>query len=355
MKVIEELIGKNPRIWYVFSEWEREYLPGNPMSLYRWLDSKYVEVEHTSLKGIDVFLYLTPDHPEMPEIVERDVDTGVTSLLTYSSQDAPYFKVTPDTGLIETPLEQRKGNLELRFERPEEQNLVAFTVENRSNCAVECDIMALQSSCLVALDSLSRKNPTENDWNYSSYWNTKPPPQVYDLGTVSGRFEQEVSEISKTVLLDNGTYMPYVYSIAPWNTPQWNMAPITITADHRLLLSAENMPVMEEPGWKWVPGNPFVVEHEATVEIVVAAEPLNGVPDAYANMGYLAFIDEEILPASAQSYPEWPGSVTLPVGASRQWEKEIEHPMGRIDIWAFERNNERGKAYHIFRLFSAKE
>lgn len=361
-EVLEELIHEDRRVWFIFSEWEREYLRGNAMAVYRWLDSKFAEVEHTSFEGIDLLLYLTPNHPNMPEVLERTEDTGVSSLLTYSTLDTHYFKVMPDADLVATPLEQRLGNMVLRFstesETLEEDKSVTISIENKSDAAVNCTVMFLQSSLLVPLDSLSRINAKENDWEYSSYWNLPPPPQTYDLGTVTGCFTQGMSKIAGTITLKQGNYFPYVYTIAPWNTQKWSMAPISITANHQLLVGSNNMPVLPEPQWRWVKGEPYLMGETGTLDIEVAAESLDGASESWANLAYLAFVDEQLQPPAAHGssfYPEWPGEVTVPAGEALSWEKEIDTIGGRVDVWAFERNNDQGKAYHIFRLFSANE
>jgi len=269
--------------------------------------------------------------------------------------EPPYLKIVPDAGLIETPLEQRKGNLELRFSSVEEQT-VAFTLENRSEQDIECDVVFMQSSFLFGLDSFSRENPTDNAWNYTPHWNIHPPPQDYEMSRVACCIEHGTSAISRDVQLCGGTYSPFVYSVVPWNTPRFETASVTITADNKLLVGNENMPDLDEPRWAWVQGNDFAVDETKTLKIEVTGRPVGGLPKSYANLGYLAFVDENLLPPSVRDkdiYPEWPGKVIVPAHDSLCWEKKIEHQEGRVDVWVFERNSDQGKAYHIFRLLSA--
>jgi mannosyltransferase len=360
-KVVEELVDNNHRVWFIFSEWERGYLPGNAMSIYRWLDSKLIETEHTFLRGIDIILYQNPHPSDMPEVIARDEDTGVTSLLTYASTEEPYLKIVPDAGLVEMPLEQRKGNLELRFS-PEsdtstEKQTIAFSLENKTDHEITCNVMLLHSSYLFSLDSFEREDTKSNEWNYTPHWNINPPPADYNLGVVAAFLTHGTSTISRTIQVRDGIYVPYVYSVVPWDRPNWKNAPVTITAGEQMLVGSANMPELTEPRWTWVRGNDFVVDAPKQIEIEVSGTATEGLPESYANMGYLALIEKELIPeiGNDQVYPSWPGEVKIPPQSAMSWTKEMNPPIGRVDVWAFERNDVEGKAYHIFEITDTNE
>lgn len=141
--LVESLVQGRQRVWYVFADWEREHLPHNPMDVWRWLDARFVELDHRKYEGIEVFLYAVDMSGQTVEAVQRDYDDGAAASVEVRIGDQRTWRVKelPDGGLVPSPAANRRGSLLLRFDHGTLEATpggVQVALENRSTASVRC-------------------------------------------------------------------------------------------------------------------------------------------------------------------------------------------------------------------------
>jgi hypothetical protein len=151
MVPLQPWIQDRNRVWLIFTESERQFMPNNPMSVYRWTDSHLTETLHKSFGKIEVFLYQREQNGAPIEVRSRDLDDGVTAQLEYrGGMNTRYTKVRPDPGLVPAPVEDRKGALTVYFDDAHGgPGTVAVGIHNGSAKPVACDISAVSSDYLL--------------------------------------------------------------------------------------------------------------------------------------------------------------------------------------------------------------
>lgn len=160
--LVGDIVDGKQRVWYVFADWEREHLPHNPMDVWRWLDARFVELDHRKYDGIEVFLYAVDRNGQAVEAMRRDYDDGAAASVEVRTGDRRTWRVKelPDDGLVPSPAADRRGSLLLRFDgEPDAATLkvVNVVLENRSRVAAHCTVSctagapALQGSVEVEL------------------------------------------------------------------------------------------------------------------------------------------------------------------------------------------------------------
>ncbi len=186
MRLIQDVIKDQNRVWFVFSEWEREFYINNPRKVWEWLDKRYAEILHEDFQGFEVFLYVKDVNGGPLLARSRDVDDGVTAQITYAGPvDIVYKKTMPDTGLVLTAPTERRGPLTLQFIEEEiaengrashqSSRSLSFGLRNRSQESIQC---------LVEVVSPKLTNGMASPWPASIIipplgerrWNVEPAP-----------------------------------------------------------------------------------------------------------------------------------------------------------------------------------
>ena len=361
-RMMESVTPGHGRVWFIFSEWEREFLAGQAMRVYRWLDSRYQEVGFTQLKGIDILLYLTPEHPDYRHTVKRDEDTGVTALLQYADRDGTYKKMLPDAGVVPSSVAERRGRLSVQFDdgqaTAKEESVkndsgdIVFLVTNTSDVRSSARMHVVFSDKLVLCAAFTRNELTSSAWNYTPQYNIHPPPPHYDLAALEGTFTDSPASVRYTVDLPHGTYVPLLFATLPFDYPDWQLAPVSVMTypqGHYMFPQPE---VMATPRWTWVAGN--AVEHvdESSMTLQIKGYPQAENLHAHANLGYIAFVNMQHMPDSAVApggvIEPWKDNVQLPPGGSQRFTVPENEGHKRVDIWVYEQG-EDGKGYHIFK------
>ena len=330
------------------------------MLLYYWMDSRFTEVEHSYFNGIEVFCYEVPEKNEEPVIIERDFDDGISSQLKYACKDQYYSKSIPDAGLLPRSAKHEQNNILLQFDditdELNRENKIGFSLKNRREQDRDFLLLILSSSILLPFTSFSRNIPVESSWNYLPYWNDKPPPITYPLGTLSGEFTCTVDKATLNTFFSAGTYDTYVYAFFPWNDVELRRAAITVTAEKTILMQDSMQARKPFLKWQWLQGAPLTLEKGKVVTLEVTGRGFTDNDAAYANLGYIAFLEKKSFPSSVN--PDWKpflqDEVHIGAGEIYHWEQVTDTSNTRVDIWAFEKGD-LGRVYHIYRLFDPEE
>ncbi len=345
------------RIWFVFAEWERKYLCGNAMNMYRWLDAHFTEIENHAFHGIDVLLYMPP---ESVTPITRDEDDGVSVVITHAGDiQGAYRKTQPDCGVVARPIEERRGRLTLAFDDESRGSAVrlagvarpirtvGFAVENRAPDAVECRIECMPSDALIELASLFEANPKSDAWNVRPLYNCTPPPQDYNLWELSANLIEGPASMTGEVRLPLGDYSTFLYSLAVPGDVALERALIDLRVGDTRVFTPTPVPIRGPYRWVWLKtANVHTDGRPATIRL--EGEPLQGCKNGWANLGYLALVRRTSV--ANQDNPAWATSLTIPARTTQHWTMQIDEDVSRVDIWVFE-SGQDAKGYRIFRTF----
>lgn len=354
-QVIDTIVPGHKRIWYVFAEWERAFLPGNAKNVWRWLDSRFMEVNQQHFNGIEVFLYRTDQHENFARKVLRDKDDGVTAMVRYAGSTETYQKIKPDIGLVPSSPEMRSGALRVQFEPIEVQEVqdvsevceVCFSIENTTSDTAECRINLLASDTVVACAAFNRTDPKSNTWNAVQFHNGSALPQTYDLTVLSADLNHGEASVTGTHFVNAGEYVPFIYTTFPWNSETYWLAPVEITIDNTVL-DVDLQQSLTSPGtWNWVRGNPISLTDAKEIALKVTASPFSETQPGYANLAYIAFVKQAQLEKQTENTLV---SESVTITGKETIRKCVTVPSvaRRVDVWVFQKG-EKGDAYHIFR------
>jgi len=356
---IQRAVEGKSRLWFVFSEWEREYLKNSAVPVWRWLDAHYPEIDHMDFGNFEVFLYAKEANGQPVRVVGRGEDDGVTATMTYAGGiEGTYVKTKADMGLVPSPPEARRGSLTLRFEEGTtgqqgsftehpEPRVISFAVENLADKEVSCRVEFIVSDYLLDVASLYETRPESDVWTVAPMTNPVPPPDSYEMLTAEARrTPDESATLHGTINPSPGTYetSAYLFSRSSDQTTDLRMA----AGDHTLLSA---LPPTSE--WQWRTLTPLTVKPgETNAPISVTAGPVSGADTSGVGVAYIGFrkVDGQQEPGTVlRTLPLWPGAVTLPPASTTRWSAAIDPDAARVDVWVYEHGAE-GKAYRIFRI-----
>ncbi len=366
---VQKAVEGKERVWIVFSEWEREYLPSNPLDVWRWMDAHYTEVQHRAFRDIEVFLYDTGKTRPPVRVARRDNDNGVQAELTFEGSAGVYTKTPPDWGLISTPPESREGDLVLRFDDPgppekvfgaDAQNarLVAFSLQNQALTPVKTSVNFLPSDGLLSLAGMFEVNPDEEVWSVRGRFNPQKSPDNFEMHTACAKIASGQSALEGHISLPPGEYAASLELLG--------IPGDSTTGRASLELSIAGQPVLKPGDWI-LPGapNPFTWSWRTlgTVRVPDAAAPLlvrlnalgperenDSLQRRYEDLSYMRFHRIRANTASQTMGTEiqtWPGEVALQAGEQRKWTALIPSDSTRYDVWVYEKGAD-GKSYHVF-------
>ena len=362
---IESIVGQFDRVWYVYAEWERLYLPGNATSVLRWLDVRFPELDRWKFEGGEVRLYDTSRPSEPFRAVRRDRDDGVAADIYADEEGDPYRLVLPDSGLVASNDAARRGRLRLSFggdpsgdrmsfAQSDETKSVSFTLANVSDVSVECRVIALATDGLVEVAELREDDKQSDVWRVSSHHNPGGDPATYELHTAVAMFEEDGgASVSGDIDLPTGTYDSLVYTLGVSGDKNYSRANLDITLAGEHLLPAILSDINAGQAWRWTRGAPVIVGAERT-PLVVRAHHLVDHKKSFADVGYVGFIrrrngEDGSVPGTVLD--DWPGDVNIEGGLTRSWTLQTDADIGRVDVWVFEQGAD-GKVHHIFALFN---
>lgn len=366
---VKGTVAGRSRVWFIFSDWERLYYPGNASNLWHWFDAHYTEILHQPFRNIEVFLYAQDADGKPLREVARVQDDGATAEVVHAlgGDTQPYAKVDPDRGLVARPAEERRGDLLLRFDEkpaPEvrdltkgrEGRLVTFSLANRSDEPAQCRVDFLASDGLIELPALFETGPEPGHWNLTDFHNPQAPPPAFDFAAAVARLAGEPTpHLEGTIRLPAGTYETTALMLGRPGDPATGRAPVILVAGDTEVLR----PGAVEPGplrWNWITGNTLTVPEGAPeLPVRLLALPLPTAAESWADAAYLAL---RRLPAGAVPPSPgkvallWPGTVSVPPGGELRWSARVANETGRVDVWVYE-DGEGGQSYRIYRAFDA--
>jgi mannosyltransferase len=351
-----ELPGRG-RVWFMFSEWEREHLDFNAVPVWRWLDAHYPEVDHKTFLGTDIFLYAAGDSGARPSARLRD--DGVSALMTRGGETC--MKTVPDAGLVPTPLEDRAGNLVLAFtdspsaevEDPRAPT-ARFTIENRTQSDVKADVCFMASDVLVEAASLYEADPDSDVWRVTPLCNPDAPGAAHDVPIASARFDGAgTAGLTGELPLPPGEYTTAIYLLGVPGDAANNRAQVSIAVNGAELLPAAQNGRNYVDGWHWAAGARFTIEPWApTARVVITARAF--APGSAADVGYVAIRrvrEAAVVPPTGTVLPDWPGAITVAAGATTPWNGQFEGGASRVDVWV----REEGAGGRVYRIFQVRE
>lgn len=359
---LQTVVNGANRVWYVYSEWERKYLPGNAMDIWRWLDAHYSETQRESFRGIEVRLYARPQDA-VP--VERDHDDGVSAEITYRSTGVPHLKVVPDDGILPRSLDARRGRLRLRFSEPTGEpdvrleqttvsRLVAFTLENTSDWEVSADVCLLPSDGLIEGASLYEKDAADEVWHVYAQHNPLPPPPHFEYPVaVAHHLVAGTGTLEGTFSMPEGIYRMYSLVLGvPGNLGQ-SRSDLDVAVNGLSIVNQGAFVSEDKFEWRWIEIGEVVIREGGVQRIRVNSEATGSALPAFQDIAYFAFIKNRGGSTAASvndvATRRWPGRVTLGAGESRTWVASIDAECERSDVWALE-YAEDGRVYRIFRM-----
>lgn len=358
MTQLQKAVRGRDRVWFVFSEFERVCLQYNAMSVWRWMDSHFVETRHETFGPFDVFLYEKTRGGKDIVVRKRDCDNGVSAIMTYAGGgETTYAKYKPDAALVRVPQDERHGRLRLRFAEDSgaetgARRRVSFAIENRSGSPVHCRAEMFPSDALLEWSSLCEAEPEAGAWTIVPEGNPSPAPGSYEQ-SVAYRDFSVVGTFAMTgsLALAPGDYRTYVYTSSVPVALDSNREGVALMVAGQNVLPDALAQADPQPAWAWRNGNAITIaasEASASVELrssVVRPRTARGFAGAY-----LAFRRTRSAVLTSETPETWPGELTIGPGETQVLAAEIDDDMGRVDIWVYEAGSD-GLVYRIFETY----
>lgn len=371
-KDVEMIVRGKDRVWFEFSDWERQYLVGNAESVWLWMDAHYNELAHetfhsTPNAGLEVFLYAMRQDGTPIREVARDEDDGVQARVTYrADEEWQYLKARPDMGLVASTPQARRGRMLLRFEEKgaeetvnlaegEDVRTISFSLVNRSSDPVEYSIEVLPSQYLVELASFADPSPESDVWTVNKMYNQGGLPRAYDfpVATAQHRGEGEF-RLEGTVPLAAGAYTGFVRVLGSPGTPEQRRSRVRIMAADQDLAGLIPIGDTGAPEWAWhrIPRIEVAGDEAATpIEVVVAGLDDGG--SSWADLAYVAFqsrAESGSAELGTSASGLWMASREIAPRGEASWKVRIDADVRRVDVWVYETGAD-GRAYRIYREF----
>lgn len=368
-KDVETIVSGKDRVWFQFSEWEREYFWGNASMVWLWMDAHYSELAHeifnsNRFAGLEVFQYgMSRDGTPIREVA-RDQDDGVQAMVTYrAGEEWQYLKTRPDMGLVASTPEARRGRLMLRFEEKEAEETVnlakgeavrtvSFSLENRSTETVEHLIELVPSEYLVEFASFADPAPEADVWIVNKMYSRGGSQQAYDVPVATARHPGEGEfDIEGTAPLPAGAYEGFVRVFGSPGLTAGRRSRVSVLAAGEELM-VKTLQSGESPmAWKWHAFQQIEVdEGEAETPIKVVALGLDDGEPSWADLAYVAFqrvARAEQASSGGQPRMLWRESRVLQPRARASWKVQVDADVRRMDVWVYESGAD-GRAYRIF-------
>ena len=362
---IQQAVDGKSRCWYVFSQWEREYLIYSAVPTWRWLDAHYCEIDHRDFGTFELFLYAKEQDGDPIRAIARDQDDGVSAIMAYAGGfEGSYTKQKADWGVAPSPPSARRGNLTLRFDeetaaqsvsfaRGDESRIVSFAIENRSDREARCLVEFVATDKLLDAASLYESQPGSGLWAVSPMPKSVPPPPDYEIPTAVARISpDESAALHGTIELAPGTYETFVHLFCRRGGSVDRLPDIRLAVGEEALLTRFTQDRTAD-GWRWLATSPVTIKPDQTsVPVSVNVSGAQGAAGREIGLGYVGFrkVSDTQRPEENQAIlPTWPGEVTLPPSSTTRWSAEIDADAGRVDVWVYERGPD-GRAYRIFRI-----
>ncbi len=356
---LQPLVENKNRVWFVFSDWERAYFQYNPMDVWRWLDSHYVEILHRDYVGFEVFLYQRFNDELGAQTLSRNRDDGVSVEMTYAYKpNSVYTKIDPDDSLEHFSIEERRGRLELRFaeeadgtsgDQMPNNNEASFFIENTSSDNVTCRVECVPSSYLVNLPTLYEAQPDSDVWKITRMTNPEGIPSSYEIAGLMCRLASDDSaDLHGNVQLSPGTYQVNAY--LRYDPKFFAKADLDILMGKQSLMRSFNDEAADTERWHWTALSTVnISEENASTPLRLFAQAKGTKEGIWLDISYLTL---HRLGEGRQDIDETDpivDKITLEPGEERRFSLDANESADRVDIWVYEQG-ERGQAYKIYKI-----
>lgn len=358
---IESQVSGFRRVWFVYGEWEREILGDHALIAWRWMDSHYTEVDRAAFGDLDIRLYVPS---ERQPVRGRIRDNGLAAEEMIGPEAERRITVLPDASLTGSPpqvpaaVTAEGSPLGLLLELDPERHQARLI--SRRETTVRCRIEWARSWAFVVAGGLYREDIQRDTWIPVARYNPAPPPQTWMTTMLSGNLQHGGGSASTAVLLPAGTYRLWINLTGPVPSPQYLMAPVTVSAGEKEIISwittSTEQHWMEaagagdaavRPSWQWYEGTvPFSTDGREPVVIRVTAQPLTGPEPGWVNLGGLVIVPDTCAECGVQQQ-----EVTLEPGTVLQIPEGDSDPVSakllRFDVWVWPAD-QTNMALHVF-------
>ena len=355
---LQPLVRDKNRVWMIYAEWERLYLPGFPTGVWRWMENHFTEIRHENFARFEVFLYAKEHNNQPIRTLLRDQDNGVSAVETRSfAPQSPYTHIQADSNLVPTPVEQRKGNLVLQFTSSStasptplgpatDTRDISFAVQNTSASPIDTTIECLPSMALLPLTTLYEDTPDSDMWRVARTYNPDAPPQSYEIAMLEGHLTPPAASASYSFTLPPGHYCPLLRCLNFGHVQQY----CSLQLNETPLLPSHQRPRQYPHQWHWISLPPVDLQADAdNAHVTITGLPKDTDHDTWVNLSHIALSPcREDSPAIGTPLSPWPGKIHLPPHQTQHFTARISTQYKRIDIWCYE-YVPNGKAYYIFK------
>ena len=347
MRQIQPIVSGYKRVWLVFSEWHREYLWNNPVSVWLWLSAHYHEIDHQDFGGLEIYLF---ESLPKDDNIARVEDDGVRAILLRGSHSSrQYVRIRPDVGIYPSGPDRRKGPLSIRFENIDAVKSLSRPVEiilsNHGEKLLTCHITILASDKLVNVAGFREFPPSSDMCQITSLGKTGHPAPVCDLPALWFIATQQ-----GTVRLDGcitslhqGMFQVYAFGEGIKNLSEG--ARITLKIGEHYIWNGFTLPLDDAESktktWTWRKlGCLYIDQKKIPCQVIVTRNHPDEKP-SQAGLGYIALVPAKISsPLSSRKISLEPHT-TLTVTTA------FPADAHRLDIWAVT-EQELERVYWIF-------
>lgn len=357
---VQALTEGHRRVWFVFTDWERHFLTGNPMQLWQWFQAHYTERAHGYFKDMDVILFEQQENGAPLAAFRRDNDDGVGYDIQTETDGHTFRVIEPDSNLLPTPVEARRGSLLVSvaepdsYTQPQDASLrrVAVRMENRGEEPVRARLEHLGSDGLMEAASLYSEDARSDQWEVAGYYNPQAPPPSYPLHTASAGppFDTPVA-LAGPVALPPGRYRTLVHMLGMPRDTAHRRAHVNVRVAGNDLFGGVGEQASEAFDWGWYQGALIDVQDMDT-EVRITPQASGDAEERWANIAYIAFqrqSDPQELPTVGARHDAFSQNIEIAPGEIQTIAVDIPAIRTRFDAWVFE-YGEGGKSYWVYEV-----
>ena len=352
MRQLQPTVRSRRRVWFVFSDWHREYLDVNAVPVWLWLEAHYTEVRHECFKGLEVFLFVQDDQGHAFSETKWDNDDGASALVSrVEPEPGKSERVRPDAGLAQAPLEARRGALRLSFtSSSDDEQQTVFEVVNSTDKPVACRVDCLSSDALLNLPSFYETTASSDVWSVTSMGAQGVASAQCDTPVVSGWFEEPGGAgLDGVFTLPCGAYRTFAMVRRVTDPAAGTSAKVFLDVGQQRVLTLGAVPELKplpQP-WQWIETAPVLISDHlvpAHLTSVMQEESLPGSID----IGPVAFVRRRAPADEGELGPlqTFYDVVLMPM-ERRQFVANVRPRVPRVDVWVHEEPLP-GRVYHIF-------
>ena len=342
---IETQVAGYQRVWFIFAEWEREWLGDHALIAWRWMDSHYTETDRAAFGDIDIRLY---EPRERRPVLARIRDNGVAAEEILGPDSTRRITLLPDATLEGRPprvpeqITAEGAPLGLLLELDPETGRARLI--SRRNTSIRCVVAWARSVCALSAATFLRDNLGQDTWLPSARYNPTPPPAFWMPTTLNGHPLHGPGSASLRVTLPPGTYRLWAELMGPAPSERYLVAPASLSVndvevlrqtDSSSATDSGTSPADSPPAWQWYEGTlPFTVPRDQPVDLRVFVAPLPGPEPGWANFSTALIVPDTVStpPVQQKEIQLEPGDVYV---IDEILSRDRPPDMRRLDVWVW--------------------